>query len=148
VLRRVGDNYHVEYGGFHYSAPYTLHSEQVVVRATSTAIEILDKNRIRVASHKRRFSVSEGRYVTDVAHMPANHKVVYLSRQFDGARYRNWAEKVGENALYVIDNLLTGGKVEEQGYKSCMAILQFSKKYGEQRLETACKRARELGSCT
>jgi len=34
VFRRVGDNYHVEYGRFYYSVPYTLHTEQVVVRAT------------------------------------------------------------------------------------------------------------------
>jgi len=148
VLRRVGDNYHVEYAGFYYSVPYTLHTEQVVVRATGAVIEILDKSRNRVACYKRRYSTSLGRYITLPEHMPANHNVVYASRQFDGARYRNWAEKIGENTLYIIDYLLKGGKVEEQGYKSCMGILQFSKKYGDNRLEAACKRARELGSCT
>ena len=111
-------------------------------------IEILDKNRVRVASHQRRYSVSENRYSTDVAHMPRNHQVVHLARQFDGGRYRNWAANIGENAYFIIDNLLTAGKAEEQGYKSCMGILQFSKKYGDQRLEAACKRARSLGSCT
>jgi len=148
VLRRVGDNYHVEYGGFHYSVPYTLHREQVILRATSSMIEILDKNRVRVASHQRRYSVSESRYSTDVAHMPPSHQAVHLARQFDGGRYRNWAANIGENTYVIIDSLLTAGKAEEQGYKSCMGILQFSKTYGDQRLEAACGRARALGSCT
>ena len=43
VFRNVGDNYHVEYGGFHYSVPYTLHKERVVLRATGAVIEIFDK---------------------------------------------------------------------------------------------------------
>jgi len=148
VFRRVGDNYHVEYAGFYYSVPYTLHMEKVVLRATGSVIEVLDKNRNRVASHKRRFVASGGRYSTLPEHMPQHHNVVYVSRQFDGARYRSWAERIGENTYYVIDCLLSAGKVEEQGYKSCMGVLQFSKKYGEARLEAACKRARTLGSCT
>jgi len=108
----------------------------------------LDKNRLRAYSHERRLSSSEGRYITSPDHMPQNHKAVYISRQFDGARYRKWAEKIGENTFFVIDNLLNGGKVYEQSYKSCMGILQFSQKYSPSRLEAACKRARALGSCT
>jgi len=148
VFRTLGDNYHAEYASFHYSAPYTLHGERLALRATGTTIEIFDSNHIRMASHKRRYSAAEGRYVTDEAHMPPNHKAVYLSRQFDGARYRDWARKIGENTLYVIEGFLSGGPVEEQGYKSCMGVLQFSKTYGEAALEAACKRARAAGSCT
>ncbi len=148
VFRQVGDNYHVEYAGFYYSVPYTTHGRQVVLRATSAMIEILDKNQIRIASHARRFSASNGRYVTNEDHMPLNHKAVYQSRQFNGSRYRAWAKKIGENTYFVIDCLLSAGKVEEQGYKSCMGVLQFSKTYGNIRLEAACKKARELGSHT
>ena len=43
---------------------------------------------------------------------------------------------------------MTGGSVEEQGYKACMGILQFTKTYGEPALEAACAKARALGSCT
>jgi len=145
--KRVGDNYHLEYADFYYSVPYTLLGEKVTLRATSQTIEVIDKNRIRVASHLRRYSLSEGRYVTVEAHMPPNHLAEYTRRKFDGNRYRNWAEKIGENTYFVIDRILTNGKVEEQGYKSCMAILQFSKTHGTKKLEEACKRARELGSC-
>jgi len=148
VFRTVGDNYHVEYGGFYYSVPYTLYKEQVTLRATSAVIEILNKDHIRVASHERQYVASGGRYATKEDHMPANHKAVYQSRQFDGDRYRGWAKKIGESTYFVIESLLASGKVEEQGYKSCMGVLQLSKKYGEARLEAACNRARQIGSPT
>jgi hypothetical protein len=148
VSKKIGDNYHLEYDGFYYSTPYTLHGETVILRATSTMIEIIDKNQIRVASHERRYIPSHGRYVTRMEHMPPNHRAVHQQRQFDGSRYRSWAQKIGTNTYFIIDSLLNGGKVEEQGYKSCMGILQFSKTCGEKRLEMACKRARELGSYT
>lgn len=148
ISKKVGDNYHLEYAGFYYSVPYTLHGETVILRATGTTIEIIDKNHIRMASHERRYIAAKGRYVTCEEHMPPNHKAVHQYRQFDGARYRSWARKIGENTLFIIDSLLGAGAVEEQGYKSCMGVLQFSKTVGETRLEAACKRARELGSHT
>ena len=148
VFKNVGDNYHIEYGGFYYSAPYTLYKQQVTLRATSATIEIFNKDHIRMASHERRYVASEGRYITNEDHMPANHRAVHQSRQFDGNRYRSWAKKIGENTYFIIESLLASGKVEEQGYKSCMGVLQLSKKYSEERLEAACKRARQIGSHT
>jgi hypothetical protein len=111
-------------------------------------IEVVDKNRIRVASHIRRTIPAHGRYITKTDHMPANHRAVHISRKFDGERYRSWARKIGENTYFVIESLLSTGKVEEQGFRSCMGVLQLSKKYGPFRLELACKRARDLGTCT
>jgi len=148
VFKKVGDNYHLEYAGFYYSVPYTLHGKEVILRATSTMIEVIDKNQIRMSSHERRYISSQGRYVTREEHMPPHHRAVHQQRRFDGNRYRSWAKKIGMNAYFIIDSLLSSGKVEEQGYKSCMGILQFSKTYGETRLEMACKRARDLGSYT
>lgn len=148
VFRRVGDNYHVEYDGYYYSVPFTLHKEQVVVRATNTVIEIVDKQHIRVASHKRRYNAADGRYASTPDHMPPNHQAVYKQRQFDGNRYRSWASSIGENTRFVIDAVLNAGKVEEQGYRSCMGILQFTKTYSNERLEAACAKARDLSSYT
>jgi len=147
--KRVGDNYHLEYDGFYYSVPYTLHQQRVILRATDRMIEVVNpRDHVRVASHIRRYTKENGRYVTDINHMPQNHRAVHESRQFDGRRYRSWANNIGSNTYFVIDSLLTFGKVEEQGYRSCMGILQLTKTYGDERLEAACKRARELGSPT
>jgi len=148
VTRNVGDNYHIEFDGFYYSVPYIHYKEKVILRATKNMIEVVDNNHVRIASHKRRVLTSEGRYVTNTAHMPPHHKAVHESRGFDGNRYRQWAKNIGENTYMVIETLLSSVKVEEQGYKSCMGILQLSKKYSDIILETACKRARELGSYT
>jgi hypothetical protein len=106
------------------------------------------KNRIRVASHVRRTIPAHGRYSTNEAHIAPHHKAVHESRKFDGNRYRSWAKKIGENTHFIIDSLLNTGKVEEQGYKSCMGVLQLSKKYSDTRLEMACQRARSLGTYT
>lgn len=146
VFRRVPDNYHVEYDGFYYSVPYTLYRQKVMLRATTSVIEIFDKDRVRVASHTRRHSGS--RYATDPAHMPEKHRVYWESRQFNGVKYRSWAASIGDNTHIVIDRMLTSQDVEEQAYKACMGIMQMSKKYGDKRLDNACARALELHSCS
>jgi len=148
VFRTVPDNYHVAYDSFNYSVPYTLHRETVTLRATSRMIEVLDKSRLRVASHPRRYIASQGRYITQLAHMPPNHQAVHISRQFDGRRFRSWARKIGENTYFVIDSMLSAGEVEEQGYRACMGVLQMTKTHGEAGLERACERARSLGAVT
>jgi transposase len=147
MKKRVGDNYHLEYDGFHYSVPYTLHNKHVILRVTATTIEVM-KDHERAASHIRRHIPSQGRYITNPEHMPPHHKAVHQSRQFDGRRYRSWAGSVGINAHFVVDTILKSGKVEEQGYRACMGLLQFTKTYGEANLEAACERARQLGSPT
>jgi transposase len=146
--KKVASNYHVDYDGFYYSVPYTLYGETVSLRATNKTIEVLDKDRIRVASHIRQYAAGKGRYVTNEAHMPLNHRAMRLLGQFDGERYLNWAEKIGENTYFVINRILTGYKVEQQGYKSCMGILQCAKRYSNAQLEEACAYARQIGSCT
>ena len=138
-LRTVPDNYHVEYEGFYYSCPYTLYRQRVTVRATSTTIEILEGNRTRIASHPRRYHGK--RYVTDPAHMPESHRKYWEIQRYDGSRYRTWAQQIGENTFEVIDRMLKAFPIEEQAYKSCMGLLQLSKKYSQERLEKACGKA-------
>lgn len=143
-VRTVPDNYHVEFDGFYYSVPYTYYRQEVTVRATPTTIEIFNKNRERIAPHRR--SYTGKRYITNPEHMPQNHRKQWESTQFNGARYRAWAAKIGENTTYVIDKMLTAHSVEEQAYKSCMGVLQMSKKYSDERLERACTKARVMNS--
>ena len=37
--------------------------------------------------------------------------------------------------------ILASRKIEQQGYRACMALLKLSDKYSDSRLEAACKRA-------
>jgi hypothetical protein len=70
--------------------------------------------------------------------MPPNHQK-YM--QWNGNRFRAWAAKIGESTAAVVDVLLTANKVEQQGYKSCMALLKLAEKFTPQRLEAACAKA-------
>lgn len=145
ITRTVPDNYHVECEGFYYSVPFMAYRQRVTIRTTATTIEIFDSNRVRIASHPRRHSGM--RYVTDPDHMPERHRRHLEARQFDGHRYRAWANSIGPNTAQVINRMLDACQVEEQAYKSCMGLLQLSKRHGDERLDAACLRALSLNSC-
>ncbi len=61
--------------------------------------------------------------------------------QWNGERFRKWAAKIGANTAAVTEAILTGYKVEQQGYRACMALLKLSDQYTPLRLEAACAKA-------
>jgi hypothetical protein len=140
----VPNNYHVEYEGFYYSVPHQYYKQKVTVKATYSVIEVYADRLNRIAIHERRYTGS--RYVTERSHMPANHQTQYDSNRFDGKRFRSWASAIGGDTFFVIDTLLKEREVEQTAYRSCMGILQFSRKDGNVRLEAACRKARLLGN--
>lgn len=146
VVRRVPDNYHVEYNGFYYSVPYCLMGQKVTLRVTCAMVEVVNDNRERVALHQQRRSGS--RYVTNIAHMPKKHQYQLEANKRNGASYRGWAETIGANTWFVVDAMLRAQAVEESAYRSCMGVLQLGKKHGNDRLEAACDTARKMGSPT
>jgi hypothetical protein len=146
--RAVGANYHLEYAGFHYSVPYTLHGEKVLLHATAKTIEVLDKNRVHQALHLRQYTAGKGRYITKEEHMPLNHRAMRKQGHFDGERYRKWAKNIGIDMYWDIEAILINYKAEQQSCKSCMGILQSAKHYGSERLEMAYSRTRKIGSPT
>lgn len=144
IERKVPNNYHVEYQGFYYSVPYQYYKQQVTVKATYSAIEVYADRLNRIAIHERRYTGS--RYVSERNHMPPNHQAQQDTNRFDGKRFRNWASSIGVSTFFVIDTLLNEREVEQTAYRSCMGILQFSRKDGNVRLEAACRKARQLGN--
>lgn len=87
VVRRVPDNYHVEYDGFYYSVPYPLMGQKVTLRVTATMVEVINDNRERVALHQRRRSGS--RYVSVTGHMPNKHRYQREANKRNGESYRS-----------------------------------------------------------
>jgi len=144
VERKVPDNYHVEYDGFYYSVPYRYYKQKVTIKATNTVIEVYFDRLTRIAIHERHYTGK--RYVSEKMHMPDNHQLQYETNRFDGKRYRSWANSIGINTFNVIDAMLKEYDIEQTAYRSCMGILQLSKKNGNSRLEAACSKARLLGS--
>jgi transposase len=143
VDRKVPSNYHVGYEGFYYSVPYRYYKQKITIKATNSVIEVYIDRLKRVAIHERRYSGS--RYVTEKNHMPSDHQARHDARGFDGKRYRSWASAIGVNTFYVIDSMLKERDIEQTAYRSCMGVLQFSRKYGNARLELASAKARRLG---
>jgi hypothetical protein len=60
---------------------------------------------------------------------------------WNGERFLNWAGKIGASTQKVARLFLSRHQVEQQGYKSCMALLKLSDTYSVSRLEQACEKA-------
>lgn len=129
-------NYHISFAGMLYSVPYEYIKRKVDVRVTDKTIEIF-YNHNRIASHRRLYG-RKGQYSTVTEHMPASHQQ-YL--EWNGDRFRKWAERIGSSTYQVIDAILTSKRVEQQSYRSCMGLLKLADKYSVDRLEAACRKA-------
>jgi len=128
-------NYHVAIEGMNYSCPFELAHKKVDVRVSSTTVEIYYQG-ARVASHRRLLN-GEGRYQTDFEHMPPEHQ--QYSR-WNGDKFRKWAKTIGESTMGVVSFFLTSPMVEQQGYKSCMALLKLTDRYRKADVELACSK--------
>lgn len=129
-------NYHISVDRMNYSVPYEYIKQKVDVRLTGSAVEIYFCG-TRVASHLRLYG-RPNQYSTLEEHMPPEH-TAYL--QWNSERFLRWASSIGENTAAVVRVFLTAHKVEQQGYKSCMALLKLSDHYSVVRLEDACRKA-------
>ena len=116
--------------------PYEFIKRKVDVRVTDAVIEIF-YNHDRIASHRRLYG-RKGQYSTVTEHMPEDHQA-YL--EWNGDRFRKWAERIGESTFKVVDAILTSQRIEQQSYRSCMGLLRLADKYSATRLEAACQKA-------
>jgi len=70
--------------------------------------------------------------------MPANHQwVTGWSRE----RFLKWGGEIGVHTRALLEGVLLKRTPVEQGYRTCLGILQLAKGYDKQRLEDACHRA-------
>ena len=145
-VNKVQNNYHVTYDGFYYSVPYCYYNRSVIIHAYAKKLEIYDTMGNRIAFHIRHFSGK--RYVTVTEHMPENHKAVMEFHNFDASYYRQKSARIGDNAYKFVCELLALADFEEQAYKSCMAVINFSRNYGCNRVDRACEKALALKSVT
>lgn len=112
-IATVEPNYHISVDKMNYSVPYEYIKQKVDVRITKGTIEIFFGGN-RICSHIRLYGRAN-QYSTVEAHMPEKHKQ-YV--QWNGERFKKWALKIGKNTNIVVTAILSGYKVEQQGYKS------------------------------
>jgi len=70
--------------------------------------------------------------------MPNDHQQY---AKWNGERFIAWAEKVGCHTAIAVKAILASHKIEEQGYRSCMALLKLADRFSITRVEAACARA-------
>lgn len=129
-------NYHISLDGMLYSVPYEYIKRKVDVRVTDRIIELF-YNHNRIASHMRLYG-RKGQYSTILEHMPPDHQK-YL--EWNGDRFKKWAERIGPNTYKAISAILASSRVEQQTYKSCMGLLRLAERHSEERLEASCEKA-------
>lgn len=122
-------NYHVTINGQNYSVPFEYIKRKVDIRMTKAVIEIFYEGS-RICSHPR-LGGRLGQYSTVEEHMPPEHRK-YVT--WNGDRFRRWAAKIGPQTCAVVEHMLGAHKVEQQGYKSCLALLRLADKYTPVRL--------------
>lgn len=127
-------NYHVSVDRMYYSVPYEYIRQKVDVKITKNTIEIYYKHH-RICSHKRLYG-HPGQYSTDIYHMLLNHQ---KAREWDGARFRKWAQSIGINTYNVIDGLLNHYRAEQKAYNGYQSILKLAGAYSSKQLEDACE---------
>ena len=132
---KVNIDCHVELEKHYYSAPHPLVGEEVEIRFTAMTVEVFHGNR-RVASHLR--SRARGQHTTDPAHLPKAHQ---KHLKWTPSRLIHWGESVGPHTGKLVEAILADRPHPEQGYRSCLGILRLAKRYDNDRLEAACKRA-------
>ena len=135
-IATVQYNYHITVDGGNYSVPYEYIRQKVNVRFTKRLVEVFYAEN-RISSHVRLYG-RRGQYSTCEEHMPKDHRE-YAA--WNGERFVNWAGKIGEHTKTVVHLFLARNQIEQQGYKSCMALLKLSENHSALKLERACQKA-------
>lgn len=137
----VMKNGHVNLGPdrHYYSVPFRFIGKKVKMLYSRSSVEIFYHYE-RIAMHRR--AKAPYSYTTDRDHMATSHRFV---TEWTPDRFLEWASSIDEDVRLYILKVLDRRQHPEQAYKSCMGILGFAKKAGEQRLVNACRRALGFG---
>jgi transposase len=124
---------HVQHDRVFYSVPFTLAGKALWLRATDTTIAIHEDWR-HVVTHAR--ARRAGARVTLRDHLPPAARMFF-------ERDRQWcckqAQAIGAQCAALVERLLSD-RISER-LRAAQGVLALAKRYGAQRVETACARA-------
>jgi len=135
----VGIDYHIELEGSGYSVPYVHLGKKVDVTYSATSV-VISLNGETIAHHPRQ--TQKYHDSTLLEHMPPDHQYQY--EKWNPRRILNWASSIGVNTTALMEKIMDNRSHPSRGYKSCMAILSFSKTYGNEALEAVSAVALEM----
>lgn len=119
----------------YYSVPYQYIRKKVKIMYTTDKVEMYYKYN-RIAIHKRDYKPYN--YTTVKEHLATTHQFI---TDWTPQRFIDWGASIDESVKMFITKLLEIKQHPEQAYKSCMGVLSYAKKVGDERLINACKRA-------
>lgn len=142
--RKVQYNHHVylKADKHYYSVPFQLTGKMVLISYSSRSVEIFYNNK-RVALHQR--NRKQYAYSTKDEHRPADHQHI---TKWTPRRFIEWASSISPKIKTVITTVLDSRSHPEQSYKSCMGILNLTKKYEKEEVIKACEKALETNCIT
>jgi hypothetical protein len=73
--------------------------------------------------------------------MPENHQKIAEQKGWDADYFLREAAKAGSHTQQYVEGVLKGRHIIQQAFDACKGILRLGGKYGQDRLEAACKRA-------
>jgi transposase len=123
----------------YYSVPFRFIGKKVKLMYSNKSVEIFYHYE-RIAVHQR--LISPYNYTTVKDHLASAHRFV---SDWTPERFIGWAESIHEDVKLYILKILDRKQHPEQAYKSCLGILGFAKKVGNDRLINACRRALGYG---
>jgi len=141
TMAKVKPNYHVILGeDWHqYSVPHQYIGQKVTIVYDEQVVEVFIDNLKRIAVHKR--DCRRNGYTTLPEHMPEAHLKYKEQKGWTEDDFISKASKIGEQTKIAINKMLGAKAFIEQTYDGCLGVLRLADKYGNDRLEAACKRA-------
>ena len=131
---RVHRDWHIQLDTIKYSVPYDYAGRDVEVRIIGSQLDVLADRQV-IASHQ--VGTTRNAYVTDPAHAPA------FAADSEGLWTRGYfvrqAAKVGPATVTALEHLLDARRIEAQGFRACMNILDLGKRGNRLLLEQACQ---------
>jgi transposase len=137
---KVQRNSHVTLGEdwHHYSAPFQHIGKTVQLIYDTDHVEIyLDT--VRIACHRRNYH--RNGHTTLEEHMPPDQNHYARIKGYTREYFIEKGTQTGESTARAIDKILQQKIFIEQTYNSCLGVLRLGEKYGNDRLEAACRRA-------
>jgi transposase len=131
---RVSIDYHVAFERHYYSVPHELVGQEVRIRATERMLEIFHRDR-QVAIHP--LDATQGRFSTSADHMPSHHRFVLHT---DSDWLLREAAKVGPQTAAYMTALLRSRPFPQQAFRTCLGVLDLTRKHPAAHLELACQR--------
>lgn len=132
--RRVGRDGHVVWDKNHYSVSYVHVGRAVDLRVTDSMLEIYLGGE-RLAAHLLTPVGVVNEYRTRDGDLPDGRGY----QAWDPDRVREWAARIGEHTVMVVNRIFEQVPVEEQGLNPALAVLRLTSRYGNARVDAAAR---------